>query len=89
MIDQGMDVHVADRRAEIRDVVADVFSAEPGQVEAAQSFAAELEVDSLLAIELLTRLEKHFGVTIPEAEAERMATNLATLYQVVADSAGW
>ncbi|THA59951.1 acyl carrier protein [Streptomyces sp. A0958] len=78
----------ARRTAEIRDIIADLFSAEPDEVEAAGSFVNDLDADSLLAIELLTHLEKRYGVTIPEAEIVEMVTLKAT-YEVVARNAGW
>lgn len=78
----------ARRTAEIRDIVADLFSAEPADVEAATSFVNDLEADSLLAIELLTHLEKRYGVTIPETEIVDMVSLKAT-YEVVARNAGW
>lgn len=88
-MDQGTAVEQADRTAQIRDIAADVLSAEPGDVEAARSFKDDLDADSLLAIELLTRLEKHFDVAIADSELPRLVTNLRTAYEVVAESAGW
>ncbi|MEU3731511.1 acyl carrier protein [Streptomyces sp. NPDC033538] len=78
----------AQHTAEIRDIVADLFSAEPAEVEAAESFVNDLDADSLLAIELLTHLERRYGVTIPEAEIVEMVSLRAT-YEVVARKAGW
>jgi acyl carrier protein len=76
------------RLAEIRDIAADLFSVEPDEVEAAGNFVNDLDADSLLAIELLAQLEKHFDVTIDEAAMARMISLQAT-YAVVAESAGW
>jgi acyl carrier protein len=79
----------AERIAQIRDIASDVFSVEPGEVEAAASFVMDLEVDSLLAIELLTHLEHRFGVTIDDAKVPELMTDLRSAYRVVAESAGW
>lgn len=80
--------HKADRLAAIRDIAADVFSAEPAEVEVATDFAQDLEADSLLVIELVSQLEKRFGASIRDDELPRM-TNLKNTYEVVAESAGW
>jgi acyl carrier protein len=77
------------RLAEIRDIVCDVFSAEPEVVETTTSFESDLEGDSLLVIELLTKLEKRFGITIDQSDMPRLVTDLPTVYEVVAESAGW
>ena len=79
---------IVERTAEIRDIAADIFSVEPEEVEAAASFVDDLEADSLLAIELLTQLEKRFNVRINESEVPRMS-NLRATYEVVAEIAGW
>ncbi|MUN36829.1 acyl carrier protein [Actinomadura sp. NEAU-AAG5] len=79
---------MADRMAEIRDLTADILSAEPEEVESAHSFIEELDADSLVAIELLTQLERKYGLEIPQESVQRM-TNLKTTYEVVAEIAGW
>ncbi|MCG7524786.1 phosphopantetheine-binding protein [Streptomyces sp. OfavH-34-F] len=78
----------AKRTAEIRDIVADLFSAEPAEVETATSFVDDLDADSLLAIELLTHLERRYGVSIREDEIVEM-TDLKATYEIVARNAGW
>jgi acyl carrier protein len=76
------------RLNEIAELAADLFSATVEQVVAADSFVDQLEVDSLLAIELLVQLEKQYGIRIPEAEGTRM-TDLRSTYAVVAEIVGW
>lgn len=76
------------RLGEIAELAADLFSVTVEQVVAADSFVDQLEVDSLLAIELLVQLEKQYGIRIPEAEGARM-TDLRSTYAVVAEIAGW
>ncbi|MBT2510612.1 acyl carrier protein [Streptomyces sp. ISL-98] len=78
----------AARIAEIRDIAADIFSVEPEEVEAAESFVTDLDADSLLAIELLSQLEKKYDIHIPEGEVPRLVTLRAT-YEVVAEISGW
>lgn len=78
----------ATRFAEIRDIAADIFTVEPEEVEAAESFVDDLGIDSLTAIDLLAQLEKRYGVTIDGDELANMV-NLRSSYAVVARIAGW
>ncbi|WP_367140672.1 MULTISPECIES: acyl carrier protein [Streptomyces] len=78
----------SDRMAELRDMAADIFSVEPEDVERAASFAEDLGADSLLAVELLSRIEQRYGVMIDASDLEKM-TDLRCTYKVVADAAGW
>ena len=77
-----------ERLAEIADMIADLFSVSADEVRAATSFVDELGADSLLAIELLTQLEKRYQVVIPEEEMTQLI-NLETTFAVVACRAGW
>ena len=79
----------AARIAEIRDLVSETFSAEPGQVEAATSFKDDLEADSLLLFELFTRLEERYSITLAEEDLPRLAEDLRTVCELVAARAGW
>jgi acyl carrier protein len=88
MIEVTTTTEQSGRLAAIRDIAADVFSVEPDAVEAAASFKDDLEADSLLAIELLTQLEKHYDIAIADEEVPRMV-NLAAVYEIVAENAGW
>lgn len=77
------------RLAQVRDVVAEVFSAEPAAVEAAGSFEDDLDTNSLLAVDLCIRLETDFGISISNDELPRLMTDLRTVYEFVADKAKW
>ncbi|NEE29813.1 acyl carrier protein [Streptomyces sp. SID7982] len=79
---------LSDRMAELRDMAADIFTVEPEEVEQAASFADDLGADSLLAVELLSRIEQRYGVMIDAGDLEKM-TDLPSTYKVVADAAGW
>jgi acyl carrier protein len=73
---------------EIAAIAADLFCVTTEEVVDAESFVEDTGADSLLAIELLSRLEKRYGVTIPESSLIRIV-NLRETYAVVAESAGW
>ena len=77
------------RLAQVRDVVAEVFSAEPAAVEAAGSFEDDLDTNSLLAVDLCIRLETDFGISISNDELPQLMTDLRTVYEFVADKAKW
>ncbi|BBA96682.1 putative acyl carrier protein [Actinacidiphila reveromycinica] len=76
------------RLDEIAAMAADLFSVTAEEVAAAESFVDDLGTDSLLAIELLTHLEKRYDIRIAESESSRMTT-LRDTYEVVAQAAGW
>jgi acyl carrier protein len=77
-----------DRLTEIAQIAADLFSVSAAEVTAARSFIDELETDSLLAIDLLTKLENRYNICIPDSDVLRMV-NLHGTYEVVAEHAGW
>jgi acyl carrier protein len=79
---------VTARLDEIAEIAADLFSVSPEEVHDATSFVDDLAADSLLAIELLTQLEKRYQVSISEDELPNLVT-LKSTYDVVAAAAGW
>ncbi|MCX4904339.1 acyl carrier protein [Streptomyces sp. NBC_00878] len=79
---------LADRMAELRDMAADIFTVEPEEVERATTFSDDLGVDSLLAVELLSRIEQRYNIMIDADDLQKM-TDLRSTYKVVADAAGW
>ena len=77
-----------DRFGELAELAADLCSVDVEQVVAAESFVDDIDVDSLLAIQLLVQLEKRYGVTIPDTELPRLV-NLRATHELVAEYAGW
>jgi acyl carrier protein len=77
-----------DHLTEIAEIAADLFSVTAEEVAAASSFIDDLETDSLLAVELLSKLEHRYSIRIPDSDVPRMA-NLHGTYEVVAEHAGW
>ena len=77
-----------DHLTEIAEIAADLFSVTAEEVAAAGSFIDDLETDSLLAVELLSKLEHRYSIRIPDSDVPRM-TNLHGTYEVVAEHAGW
>lgn len=58
----------------LRKVIAEQLGVDESRVVPAASFTDDLEADSLDLVELIMSLEEEFGVTIPEEDAEKMAT---------------
>ena len=54
----------------VRDLVAAKTSATPEEI-TMESGAADVGLDSLDNVELVMDLEKHFGIDIPDTEAEK------------------
>lgn len=78
---------LAVRRNEIAEMAADLFCVSVEEVVSAESFADDVDADSLLVIELLSRLEKRYGITISDTDAVRLV-NLDATCELVAECAG-
>jgi acyl carrier protein len=76
------------RLNEIREIVASVLEVERSQITESSRFREDHEADSLRAIEILARLEKRYGIEIPQEELASM-THLAAVYEIVKSYAGW
>ena len=76
-----------DQLEQLRDIVTEVLELEPGELTETSDFAEEHDADSLLAIEILARIEQDMGVNIPQDELAEM-TNLHAVHAIVARYAG-
>jgi acyl carrier protein len=77
-----------DEREQLRSIVTEVLDLEPGELTENSDFVEEHEADSLLAIEILARIERDLGVFIPQDALPEM-TNLCSVWAIVARHAGW
>jgi acyl carrier protein len=66
----------------LRAIVIDVLELEPEELTDTSSFIDDHDADSLLAIEILARIEKDLGVAIPQDDLTQM-TNLDGVRSVV------
>ena len=84
------DIQTLDRTRleELRQIVAEILEREPDEIADASDFSREYDADSMRAIEILSRIEKKYRVTIPQHQLPEMQ-NLLAVYQVVAKFAGW
>lgn len=76
------------RMARIKEIVCDILEIEPEEMTPTSLFKEDHNADSLRAIEILSALEKEFGVVIDQGELPRMV-NLEGVYAVVAESGNW
>lgn len=78
----------AERRGRIKEIVCNILEIEEGEVTPTSLFKENHGADSLRSIEILSALEREFGVVIDQMELPKMV-NLDGVYAVTAQSAGW
>lgn len=76
------------RLDELREIVAEVLELEPAEIADGADFSDQYGADSIRAIEILSRLEKRYGIEIPQSELPQMR-NLSAVYKVAAHYANW
>jgi acyl carrier protein len=69
----------------IRHLIAEVLEVDAAVVQDKVNFITDLGADSLRVIEILARLERELGVSIPQAALMRM-DSLDAVVEVVAES---
>ncbi|ATL68443.1 acyl carrier protein [Nocardia terpenica] len=72
-------------RADIKDLVCDILELDPEEVTETSHFVDDHGADSLLAIEILSSLEKKYRVKIDQAKLARMGT-MAGIFEVLDES---
>ena len=55
---------------EVLDLATQHFKVAPGTLSPSDDFFMKLGIDSLQALELLSRLENHFGIELPDYEVQ-------------------
>jgi len=63
---------------EVLDLATQHFRVTPGTLSPSDDFFKKLGIDSLQALELLSRLENHFGIELPDYEVQGVS-NFRTL----------
>jgi len=61
-------------KEDLRALIAEVLDVEVNEVTDEARFVEDLEVDSLMALEIMVRLEKKYGLHLEETELEFIAT---------------
>ncbi|MCQ2148345.1 MAG: acyl carrier protein [Bacteroidales bacterium] len=58
----------------VKAIICDKLSVDEAEVKAEASFTNDLGADSLDTVELIMEFEKEFGISIPDDQAEKIAT---------------
>ncbi|MEV3991284.1 acyl carrier protein [Streptomyces sp. NPDC049837] len=72
----------ADGRATIKEIICDILEIDADEMTDTSRFKEDHEADSMGAIEILSQLERAFGIDIDQAELARMV-NLEGVVTVV------
>ena len=60
--------------ARVKAIIVDKLGVDESEVTPTASFTNDLGADSLDTVELIMELEKEFGMSIPDDQAEKIAT---------------
>ncbi|MBD5187437.1 MAG: acyl carrier protein [Muribaculaceae bacterium] len=58
----------------VKAIIVDKLTVDENEVTPAAEFSKDLGADSLDTVELIMEFEKEFGITIPDEDAEKIAT---------------
>ena len=72
------------QKQEVKSIICEILELDPEELKETARFIEDHGADSLLAIEILAKLETKLGVTIDQAELSRMTT-LENVYVVLAE----
>ena len=65
---------MAEIEARVKAIIVDKLGVDESEVTPTASFTTDLGADSLDTVELIMELEKEFGMSIPDDQAEKIAT---------------
>jgi len=65
---------MADIANQVMKIIVDKLGVDEGEVTPEASFTDDLGADSLDTVELIMEFEKEFDISIPDEEAEKIAT---------------
>ncbi len=65
---------MAEIEAKVKAIIVDKLGVDEAEVKAEASFTNDLGADSLDTVELIMEFEKEFGISIPDDQAEKIAT---------------
>ena len=60
--------------SKVKAIIVDKLGVEESEVKNEASFTNDLGADSLDTVELIMEFEKEFGISIPDDQAEKIAT---------------
>ena len=65
---------MAEIESRVKAIIVDKLGVDESEVTNTASFTNDLGADSLDTVELIMELEKEFGISIPDDQAEKIAT---------------
>ena len=65
---------MAEIEARVKAIIVDKLGVDESEVTSTASFTNDLGADSLDTVELIMELEKEFGISIPDDQAEKIST---------------
>ena len=65
---------MSDIQNRVKAIIVDKLGVDESEVKPEATFTNDLGVDSLDTVELIMELEKEFNITIPDDQAEKIAT---------------
>ncbi|MBD5269456.1 MAG: acyl carrier protein [Bacteroides sp.] len=65
---------MSDIAQRVKNIIVDKLTVDENEVTPAAEFSKDLGADSLDTVELIMEFEKEFGITIPDEDAEKIAT---------------
>ena len=65
---------MSDIAAKVKTIIVEKLGVDEGEVSPEASFTNDLGADSLDTVELIMEFEKEFNISIPDEEAEKIAT---------------
>ena len=65
---------MAEIEARVKAIIVDKLGVDESEVTPNASFTNDLGADSLDTVELIMELEKEFGISIPDDQAEKIST---------------
>lgn len=60
-------------KSKIKDIIVEKYGVDASEVTDTANFETDLGIDSLDCVELIMEIEKEFGITIPDDEAEKVS----------------
>ena len=60
--------------SKVKEIIVEKLGVEESEITMDASFTNDLGADSLDTVELIMEFEKEFGITIPDDQAEKIAT---------------
>jgi acyl carrier protein len=59
---------------EIRNIIAEIIEKDPAEISPEARFFEDLSVDSMMALEIMTAIEKKYKIAIPEDKLTQIRT---------------